>query len=304
MRTLITGALGATEAELDMLRSSGLEITLFPDERRKVEHPEQYEAVICNGLFLYNNIQEFTSLKYIQLTSAGLDRVPVEYIRSHGIELHNASGVYSIPMAEWTIMRILELYKNADRLYENQVNHRWEKDRTWKELAGKTACIVGYGAYGAETAKRLKAFDVKVLAVNRTAKESQWVDAFFPLEQLECCLGQADIVILAIALTDATRQLMNKARLNSMKPGAILINAARGGLIDEAALLEALKCGRISGAALDVFEIEPQLNYSKFLGISNVLLSPHNSFISNNNHLRLIKHVYTDINEFFRKRDE
>lgn len=297
MRTLITGALGATEAELDMLRSSGLEITLFPDERRKVEHPEQYEAVICNGLFLYNNIQEFTSLKYIQLTSAGLDRVPVEYIRSHGIELHNASGVYSIPMAEWTIMRILELYKNADRLYENQVNHRWEKDRTWKELAGKTACIVGYGAYGAETAKRLKAFDVKVLAVNRTAKESQWVDAFFPLEQLECCLGQADIVILAIALTDATRQLMNKARLNSMKPGAILINAARGGLIDEAALLEALKCGRISGAALDVFEMEPINEDNSFWDIPNLFISSHNSFVGEMNHARLIECLTTNLSK-------
>lgn len=295
MKTLVTGALGATDAELDMLRTAGLEITLHPDERKPVEHPEQFEAVICNGLFLYNDIQAFANLRYIQLTSAGLDRVPVEYIQSHGIELHNAAGVYSVPMAEWTLMRILELYKNAARLYENQAAHRWEKDRSWRELSGKTACIVGYGAYGAETAKRLKAFDVQVLAVNRTAKESPWVDAFYPLEQLEHCLAQADIVILAIALTDETRHLMNKARLNAMKPGAILINAARGGLVDEAALLESLKSRHIAGAALDVFESEPLSNSSYFWGVPNLLFSSHNSFVGEKNHARLMECVTTNL---------
>lgn len=295
MKALVTGALGATDAELDMLRAAGLEITLHPDERKPVEHPEQFETVICNGLFLYHDIQAFSNLRYIQLTSAGLDRVPVAYIKSHGIELHNAAGVYSVPMAEWTIMRILELYKNAARLYENQAAHRWEKDRSWQELSGRTACIVGYGAYGAETAKRLKAFDAQVLAVNRTEKESPWIDAFYPLEQLEHCLAQADIVVLAIALTDETRHLMNKTRLNSMKPGAILINAARGGLVDEVALLEALKCGHIAGAALDVFETEPLGSCEQIWSSDGVLISPHNSFAGDKTHQRLFALILHNI---------
>ena len=140
---MVTGALGASGEQLDMLRAVGLEIVLHPDERKPVEHPEEFEAVICNGLFLYNDISEFTGLKFVQLTSAGTDRVPEEYIKSHGIELCNAAGVYSAPMAEWTIMRILELYKNAARLYKNQGLRHWEKDRSWRELSGKTACIVG-----------------------------------------------------------------------------------------------------------------------------------------------------------------
>jgi len=302
MKTLITGALGATDAELNMLCAAGLEITLHPDERKPVEHPEQFEAVICNGLFLYHDIQAFSNLRYIQLTSAGLDRVPMEYIQSHGIGLHNAAGVYSVPMAEWTLMRILELYKNAARLYENQTAHRWEKDRSWQELSGKTACIIGYGAYGAETAKRLKSFDVRVLAVNRTLKESPWVDAFYPLEQLEDVLAQADIVVLAIALTDETRHLVNKARLNAMKSGAILLNAARGGLIDETALLEALKSGQLAGAALDVFETEPQPDASELWERSNVLLSSHNSFVGSENHQRLIEQVRTYVIGYLHKR--
>lgn len=289
MKTLVTGALQESMEELDQLRSLGLEITLHPDERQPVNHPEQYEAVICNGLFLYNNIQTFSSLKYIQLTSAGMDRVPMDYIESHGIEIHNAAGVYSIPMAEWTIMRILELYKNSRKLFENQAAHRWEKDRTWQELFGRTACIIGFGAYGQETAKRLKAFGVRVLVVNRTIKDSPWVDEFYPLEQLEYCLGQADIVILAIALADETKHLMNKARLAAMKPGAILINAARGGLIDEVALLETLEASHIAGAALDVFEAEPLSKDSQLWKTDHVIVSPHNSFVGDKTHHRLFK---------------
>ena len=301
MKTLVTGALGATDAELDMLRAAGLEITLHPDERKPVEHPERFEAVICNGLFLYHDISAFTSLQYIQLTSAGLDRVPLAYIQGHGITLHNAAGVYSVPMAEWTVMRILELYKNAALLYEKQAAHRWEKDRSWQELSGKTACIVGYGAYGEETAKRLQAFGVQVIAVNRTVRESPWADAFYPLERLEDGLMQADILVLAIALTDETRHLINRPRLNGMKPGAILINAARGGLVDGDALVEALTSGHLAGAALDVFEAEPLPDTSELWELSYVLLSSHNSFVVGGNHQRLIEQVCAHVSSYLHK---
>lgn len=295
MRTIVTVALQATPEELDQLRSMGLEIVFHQDERMPVEVPEQYEAAICNGLFLYNDIAKFKKLQYIQLTSAGFDRVPMDYIRAHGIEIHNAAGVYSVPMAEWTVMRILELYKNAGILYEKQTAHRWEKDRSWQELSGKTACIIGYGAYGEETAKRLKAFGVQVIAVNRTVRESPWADAFYPLERLEYGLMQADIVVLAIALTDETRHLMNQTRLNRMKPGAILINAARGGLVEEDALLEALESGHLAGAALDVFEHEPLNEGNQFWQMKQVFLSPHNSFVSNQTHRRLLETVLRNL---------
>ena len=298
MKTLVTGALQASEEELNTLRSLGLEITLHPDERQIVEQPEQYEAVICNGLFLYSDIRSFSALRYIQLTSAGTDRVPVDYIRSHGIKLHNAAGVYSIPMAEWTLMRILELYKNAGKLFDNQAACRWEKDRTWRELSGKAACIIGFGAYGAETAKRLKAFDVQVLAVNRSAKDSPWVDEFYPLEQLDRCLARADIVILAIALTEDTGHLINKDRLIAMKPGAILVNAARGGLVDENALLEALASGRLSGAVLDVFEAEPLSGDSALWSDKRLLLSAHNAFAGDKTHSRLFALILKNLSLF------
>ena len=292
MKTLVTGALQATEEELKRLGELGLDIVFHRNERDAVAEPEQFEAVICNGLFLYNDIEKFTSLRYIQLTSAGTDRVPMEYIREHGIELKNAAGVYAVPMAEWTLMRLLELYKNAGRLFENR---GWEKDRSWRELAGKTACIVGFGAYGAEVARRLKAFDVRVCAVNRSAKGSPFVDEFYTMDRLDEALGKADIVILAIALTDETEHLMNAERFAAMRDGAVFLNAARGALVDEAALIEALK-NKLSGAALDVFEVEPLPDTSPLHRLDNLLISPHNSFVGEGNHERLMDVVMRNQN--------
>ena len=288
MKTIVTGALQATEEELNALAALGLEITIHPDERAPVASPEQYEAAICNGLFLYNDIAAFQNLRYIQLTSAGFDRVPMDYVWAHGIEIHNAAGVYAAPMAEWTLMRLLELYKNAAALFEDR---GWVKDRTWRELGGKTACIVGFGAYGQETAKRLRAFGVRVLAVNRTKKESPYIDEYYPLDRLDAALAQAEIVILAVALTEETKFLMNAARFAAMKPGAVFLNATRGGLVDEAALLDALDGDRLSGAALDVFETEPLPEDSPLRGRKDLLISPHNSFVGEGNRERLMEIV-------------
>lgn len=291
MKTIVTGALQATDEELKMLGDLGLEITLHPDEREIVIDPGQYEAAICNGLFLYNEIEKFKNLRYVQLTSAGTDRVPMRYIREKGIELHNAAGVYSAPMAEWTLMRILELYKNAGRLFENR---SWVKDRSWRELGGKTALIVGFGANGSAIAKRLKAFDVNVFAVSRSKKESPFVDGFYKFDELDEALGIADIVIITLALNDETRRIMNAERFAAMKDGAIFVNAARGALVDENALIAALK-DKLFGAALDVFELEPLPDDSPLRQLDNLLISPHNSFVGENNHARLMALVFKNL---------
>ena len=192
-------------------------------------------------------------------------------------------------------MRILELYKNADQLFENQKAHRWEKDRSWQELAGKTACIIGFGAYGQETAKRLKAFDVNVQVVNRSKKTSPFVDLFYSMDELDVALSKADIVIMAIALTLETRGMIGEKQFSRMKNTAILVNAARGALIDEGALVEALRTGRIEGAALDVFEDEPLNTDSLLWKLENVWLSSHNSFVGQRNHQRLMKVIETNL---------
>lgn len=158
MKLLITGAITWNEKQKKELQKLGHELIYIQDERIPLEeqgiNPKEIEGIICNGLFLYNEISDFKSLQYIQLTSAGFDRVPMNYIKEHSIEIHNARGVYSIPMAEFAVGGVLQLYKQSKFFYKNQKEHCWVKNRDIVELFGKTVCIVGCGSVGAECAKR------------------------------------------------------------------------------------------------------------------------------------------------------
>lgn len=285
MNVLVTGAFQLNSKELAELKAAGHQICVQPDERAPVEHPERYEAVVCNGLFLYSPIENFTNLHLIQLTSAGLDRVPLDYIRAHGIELHNAAGVYSVPMAEFAVCGILQLYKQSRFFTENQARHKWEKHRGLRELSGKRVCILGCGDVGREIAKRLSAFGCRITGVNRTVRELPDFERVLPLEKLSDAASACDILICCIALTLETRGIVCKAVFDRLHPNAIFVNVARGALADEAALTAWLQSG--GHAVLDVFEEEPLPETSPLWDMENVLLTPHNSFVGDGNRTRL-----------------
>lgn len=287
MKILITGAFPLTDEERAELERAGHEVFFQQQEKDKTADPERYEAVVCNALFLYNPIEAFTSLKHIQLTSAGLDRVPLEYIRSHGIELHNAAGVYSIPMAEFAIGGILQLYKGSRAFTDSQRAHQWVKQRNLRELFGKTVCIVGTGDVGREIAKRLKAFGCYVIGVNRTVRTVECFDEVHPLRELKLEAAKADILISCLALTEETRGIINREVFMVLPDGAVFVNVSRGALADESALLDWLQSDRAFGAVLDVFETEPLPKDSPLWDLKNVILSPHNSFVGAGNHRRL-----------------
>lgn len=287
MNVLVTGAFQLNSEELAALESAGHKVFTRPDERAPVEQPERYEAVVCNGLFLYNPIERFTNLRLIQLTSAGLDRVPLDYIRTHDIELHNAAGVYSIPMAEFAVCGILQLYKQSRFFAANQAQHKWEKHRGLLELSGKRACILGCGDVGREIAKRLKAFGCHVTGVNRTVRVLPDFDAVLPLDKLAETAAACDILVCCIALTPKTRGIVSEEIFDCLHDGAVFVNVARGALSDEAALTKWLQSG--GHAVLDVFEEEPLLETSPLWDMENVLLTPHNSFVGEGNRTRLWK---------------
>lgn len=289
MNVLVTGAFQLNSEELAELETVGHRVLVHPDERIPVEQPERYEAVVCNGLFLYNPIERFTNLRLIQLTSAGLDRVPLDYVRAHGIELHNAAGVYSVPMAEFAIGGILQLYKQSRFFAANQAQHKWEKHRGLLELSGKRACILGCGDVGREIAKRLKAFGCHVTGVNRTVRVLPDFDAVLPLDALPDAAAVCDILICCIALTLETRGIVCKAVFDRLHPNAIFVNVARGALADEAALTAWLQSG--GHAVLDVFEEEPLPETSPLWDMENVILTSHNSFVGDGNRMRLWKTI-------------
>lgn len=285
MNVLVTGAFQLNSEELAALEAAGHKVFLHPDERASVEQPERYEAVVCNGLFLYNSIERFTNLRLIQLTSAGLNRVPLDYICAHSIELHNAAVVYSVPMAEFAIGGILQLYKQSRYFAANQFQHKWEKHRGLLELSGKRVCILGCGDVGHEIAKRLKAFGCHITGVNRTVRVLPDFDAVLPLDALPDAAAVCDILICCIALTLETCGIVCKAVFDRLHPNAIFVNVARGALADEAALTAWLQSG--GHAVLDVFEEEPLPEDSSLWGMENMILTPHNSFVGEGNRERM-----------------
>lgn len=288
-KLLLTGAFKYSREQLINLEHLGYEIVFVQDERKTLNiDVSDINAVVCNSLFLYKDIKEFKSLRIIQLTSAGLDRVPLDYINEKGIQLFNARGVYSIPMAEWAILKILEIYKKSRVFYKNQELHKWEKQRELLELTDKTAAIIGYGNVGKEIAKRLKVFGVNVISVDRQVKEDDYVDESILIDNLDAALDKSDIIILTLPLTAETKHLINEEKIKVMKDNAVIINVSRGGIIDETALIESLREDKFLGVALDVFEEEP-LNESPLWDFENVIITPHNSFVSDKVNERLFE---------------
>ena len=285
MNVLVTGAFQLNSVEREQLESAEHKVFAHGDERAPVDCPERYEAVVCNGLFLYNPIENFTNLRLIQLTSAGLDRVPLDYIRTHGIELHNAAGVYSVPMAEFAVCGILQLYKQSRFFAANQAQHKWEKHRGLLELSDKRVCILGCGDVGREIAKRLHAFGCHITGVNRTVRVLPDFDEVFPLDKLAETAAACDILVCCIALTPETRGIVSEEIFGRLHDGVIFVNVARGALADEAALAKWLQ--NAGCAVLDVFEEEPLPESSPLWEMENVLLTPHNSFAGEGNRARL-----------------
>lgn len=299
MNLLVTGAFSASQEQLDKLSSLGYTLHFQKDERGEAECDfNLIDAVICNGLFLYHDIDEFKNLKFIQLTSAGLDKVPLEKIKERKIALCNARGVYSVPMAEFALACVLDLYKHLNMFYEGQKNHEWKKDRELKELSGQVVSIIGCGSVGFECAKRFKAFDTTIISVDVFNHCNKVYDEFCHISSIESALKKSDIVILTLPLTEKTKGMFNKEMFSSFKDGAILVNISRGAVVDENALIDALEKGKLGGAVLDVFENEPLEESSKLWDMKNVIVTPHNSYASKNNSIRLFNLAYSNLEDF------
>lgn len=287
MNLLITGAWQQAKEYIDIIEKQGHHVQFLQFE--KDDLPCKYEwveGVIGNGLFLSHPIEKFTNLRYIQLTSAGFDRVPMDYVKEHGITINNARGVYSIPMAEYAVVGVLNLYKSQRFFFENQREHKWEKKRDIKELEGKKVCIIGCGSVGGECARRFEAFDCVVFGIDTNVREHKNFSCIYHLDDMKKVLSKSDIIIITLPLTEQTYHMFSKEMFDAMKPGAVVVNIARGGLVDTEALIEALR-DRLYGAVLDVFEEEPLAKDSPLWDMENVIITPHSSFVGSSNAKRL-----------------
>ena len=288
MNILITGSWVNNPTTIETLEKMGHKLFFMQNEMGEMPVPyEEVEGTICNGLFLYHDIEKFKNLKYIQLISAGFDRVPMDYVKEKGITIYNARGVYSVPMAEYALMGVLSLYKKIAFFLENQKEHKWIKNRELVELYGKNALIVGCGNVGNECAKRFFALGMKVYGADIVNPNWNYGGEFYLMDKIETALKNADVVVLTLPLTDDTYHLFCEKLLGCLKETAVLVNISRGAVIESDALCKVLSQEKIMGAVLDVFEEEPLSEESPLWDMKNVIITPHNSFVSGANSKRL-----------------
>jgi len=223
-------------------------------------------------------LAEARRLRFIQKLGAGVDRIDLDFCRAHGIAIARLNAGNAVPVAEHTILLMLATYRQLPLIDRRTRAGTWSKEDargTHRSLQHKKVGLVGFGAIGKEVAKRLRAFEVKVLYYDpiRAAADAEH-DLGVTYADLDALLREADIVSLHLPLMPQTADVINAQRIAAMKPGAVLINCARGGLVDEAALAEALKAGRLFGAGIDAFAQEPPVG-SPLLELDNTVVTSH-----------------------------
>lgn len=220
-------------------------------------------------------------LQWLQLASAGADKIIYGNAIKSGVLLTNASGAFGEVIAEYVIGGILSLYRDLFSYRKNQHAKMWLDTKKERMIFGSRALILGCGNIGQCVSQRLRAFGAVTAGIRRTGRPCAEFDEVYTVESLDKELPTADIVVCALPRTHETEHLLDRWRLSSMKNDALLVNVGRGSVIDTQALIERLKNGQLFGAVLDVFEREPLGGDSPLWEMENVLITPHisgNSF--------------------------
>jgi len=270
-------AVAGLAAQFDTLYDKGL-----------VDHPGElrHRLAAADALIVRNRTQVdrdllagATALKVVGRLGVGLDNIDVDACRERRIEVIRATGANALAVAEYVIGTAMFLLRGAYASSAAVGRGEWPRAAlsNGRELAGKTLGVVGFGSIGRLTGRLGRALGMRVIGFDAHIVPSSgtWSDEGVEARRFDALLADADVVALHVPLVAATRHLIDAARLLQMKPGAILINTARGGVVDESAVAAALMSGRLGGAAFDVFEQEPLAAGSPLAGCPNLLLTPH-----------------------------
>lgn len=266
------------ENECKTLTASGHEVVVYPDRcpEKNIERAADADIVIESNMPLRKDFFDACpNLKMLSIAFTGLDHIDLKECERRGIIVKNAAGYSTEAVAEESICMMIGLYRHIienDKITRNCCGVPMVPGR---EIANKTVGVIGLGAIGQRTAELAQAFGCKIIAWNRTPKEIEGVT----IVDKETLFKESDIVTLHIALNDETRDFVTAKEIASMKDTAIIINAARGPVINAQDLSDALKEGKIAGAALDVYDVEPPLDKNNpLLSTPNTMLLPHIGF--------------------------
>ena len=241
---------------------------------------ELADAEIFYGHHHPDVFRNASKLRWIQSSAAGVDILIDKGLAAGGITITNASGVHAPQVAETAWALTLATTRNLSTYFVQQQQRHWEL-REHIDLDGATVGIIGFGGIGRRYAQAATAFGLRILAVdNQQVGKPDFVDELWGIDRLEDLLGESDIVVLACPYTDATHHLLNADRFSQMKPTGVLINIARGSIVDETALMAALKNGQIAAAGIDVCETEPLPSSSPLWDTPNLIITPHTAGLS------------------------
>ena len=271
-------AVEAVERACDVLKKQGHEVVVYPDRNpeKNIERAAGADVVVESNMPLRKDFFDACpNLKMLSIAFTGLDHIDMEECKRRNIVVKNAAGYSTEAVAEETICMMIGLYRHVIENDRITRSCKGPSIAPGREIAGKTVGIIGMGAIGQRTAALAQAFGCKVIAWNRTPRQVAGV-TFVDKETL---LKESDIVALHIALNDETRNFLTAKDFALMKPSAVIVNAARGPVVNTKDLADALKNGTIAGAALDVYDGEPPLSSDNpILTAPNTMLLPHVGF--------------------------
>lgn len=267
----------------DPLARERVEWTLLTPDELRPEVLSQAEIIVC-GHFAREWLPHCHRLRWIQFLGAGIEGSLSPELLTSDIILTNASGVHAVPIAEHVFGILLMFARELHRCVRQQMRAEWNRDgfrEQVRELHGATLGVVGLGAIGTAVAERGKAFGMRVIATRRNPQQkAKCVDLLLSSAQLPDLLRESEYVVLCVPLTPETRGLIGERELRLMRRDAVLVNIARGRVIDQSALIRALQEGWIAGAGLDVFDPEPLPADSPLWQMPNVIITPHVSGVT------------------------
>ena len=266
-------------------------------EKLKEEVRDADALILANMPLPGEVIAAGEKLSFIDIAFTGVDHVGMDVVRERGITASNASGYSTEAVAELSLGMAIDILRNV-RAVETRARTGGTKDGlVGTEIRGKTVGIVGLGAIGSRTAEIYHALGAKILATSRTVHEN--APDYVTQVSLDELLSASDIVSLHCPLNDSTRGLIDEEKLSLMKPGAILLNLARGPVVKSQALADALNAGKIAGAGIDVFDTEPPIpETDPLLGAKNTLLTPHIAFASKESMILRADIVFENLKAF------
>lgn len=268
------GSSAESLAEALTHRIPELDIRIAETESETLSTLEEAAILITFG-FEEEWYDHLDSLDWVQALTAGVDHYDLNRLKAHDVVLTNASGVHAEPIAQQVLGYMLMFERKLHRAIRQQAHNEWDRF-SGDELGDKTLGIIGTGAIGSEVARVCSPFEMEIFGTKRDTSDSvPHVDRLLPPEQTNEVIEGVDYLILACPLTEETRALMDENAFETMSTDAVLINIARGEVVDEAALIRALETNQLAGAALDVFEEEPLPEDSPLWDFENVIITPH-----------------------------